>query len=88
MNDYLITIDPQSVDRLGPATPEQAAEVKDSPARKVFDALVMAVVLTVTGLVLMGAGLYIGATDPSVWTDLPLTPEPSGERAEPEESAK
>lgn len=77
-----------TVDYLGRATPETRAEVKASPARRAFNAVLMTVVLIVTGLVLMGAGVYIGATDPSVWTDLPVTPEPSGERAEPEESAR
>ena len=77
-----------TVDYLGPATTEQVAQVKASPARRAFNAALMTVVLIATGLVLMGAGVYIGATDPSVWTDLPFTPEPSGERAEPEESAK
>ena len=76
------------VDRLGPATPETRAEVKATPARRAFNAVLMTVVLIVTGLVPMGAGVYIGATNPSVWTDLPFTPEPSGERAEPEESAR
>ena len=83
MTDYVFTIDP-----LGAPTPEQVAEVKAAPARRAFNAVLMTVVLIVTGLVLMGAGVYIGATDPSVWTDLPFTPEPSGERAEPEESAR
>lgn len=83
MTDYVFTIDP-----LGPATPETRAEVKAAPAMRAFNAVLMTVVLIVTGLVLMGAGVYIGATDPSVWTDLPFTPEPSGERAEPEGSAR
>ena len=79
---------PIVIDPLGAPTPETRAEVKAAPARRAFNAVLMAVVLIVTGLVLMGAGVYIGATDPSVWTDLPFTPEPSGERAEPEESAR
>lgn len=77
-----------TVDYLGPATPEQVTEVKASPAMRAFNAVLTTVVLTVTGLVLMGAGVYIGATDPTIWTELPFTPEPSGERAEPEESAR
>lgn len=76
------------LDRLGPETPEMRAERKATPAMRIFNAVLMTIVLIVTGLVLMGAGVYIGATDPSVWTELPLTPEPSGERAEPEESAR
>lgn len=76
------------IDPLGAETPAQRAERKASPAMRIFNAVLMTVVLIVTGLVLMGAGVYIGATDPSVWTDLPFTPEPSGERAEPEESAR
>lgn len=88
MTDYVFTIDPVGADYLGPATSETRAEVKAAPAMRTFNAVLMTVVLIVTGLVLMGAGVYIGATDPSVWTDLPFTPEPSGERAEPEESAR
>lgn len=68
--------------------PEPAKNEQASPAMRIFNAVLMTVVLIVTGLVLMGAGVYIGATDPTVWTDLPFTPEPSGERAEPEESAR
>lgn len=83
LNDALYVIDP-----LGAPTPEQVAEAKATPAMRIFNAVLMTVVLIVTGLVLMGAGVYIGATDPDVWTELPLTPEPSGERAEPEESAR
>ena len=85
MTDYVYTIDP-----LGAETPEMRAERKaaESPARQALNAVLMTVVLTVAGLVLMGAGIYIGATDPDTWTQLPLTPEPSGERAEPEESAR
>lgn len=77
-----------TIDRLGPATKEQRAEVTNSLGRKVLNAIVTAVAMTVVGLVLMGAGIYIGATDPDTWTQLPFTPEPSGERAEPEEGAR
>lgn len=83
MKDYTVVIDP-----LGAETPEQRAERKATPAMRIFNAVLMTVVLIVTGLVRMGARVYIGATDPTVWTELPLTPEPSGERAEPEESAR
>lgn len=76
------------LDHLGPATPDQRAEAANSLGRKVLNAIVLAVSMTVVGLVLMGAGIYIGATDPDTWTQLPFTPEPSGERAEPEESAR
>jgi hypothetical protein len=85
-HDYVYEVEPY--DYLGPANGQQRAECKATPAMRAFNAVLLAIVLIVTGLVLMGAGVYIGATDPSVWTDLPLTPEPSGERAEPEESAK
>lgn len=78
------------IDPLGAETPEMRAERKaaEAPARKVLNAVVTAVAMTVVGLALMGAGIYIGATDPDTWTQLPFTPEPSGERAEPEESAR
>lgn len=76
------------IDPLGAETPEQTAERKPTPAMRIFNAVLMTVVLIVAGLVLMGVGIYIGATDPGMWTDLPLTPEPSGERAEPEEGAR
>lgn len=90
MNDHVYVIDPvgSEVDRLGPANAEQRAEVAASPGRKVLNAIVTAVAMTVVGLVLMGAGIYIGATDPDTWTQLPFTPSPSGERAEPEEGAR
>lgn len=87
-DDYVYVVDPKSIDRLGPATPEQRAEVANSLGRKVLNAIVTAVAMTLVGLVLMGAGIYIGATDPDTWTQLPFTPEPSGERAEPEEGAR
>lgn len=78
------------IDPLGAEAPEMRAERKaaESPARQALNAVLMTVVLIVAGLVLMGAGVYIGATDPSVWTELPFTPEPSGERAEPEGGAR
>ena len=71
------------LDRLGPATPDQIAERKaaEAPARKVLNAIITAVAMTAVGLVLMGAGIYIGATDPDTWSQLPGVP--SGERAEP-----
>lgn len=88
MNDLIVTID-----RLGaetPETPEMRDERKaaESPARQALNAVLMTVVLTVAGLVLMGAGVYIGATKPAAWNHLPFVPSLSGERAEPEESAK
>lgn len=82
-NEAVFTIDP-----LGAPTPEQVAEVKASPGMRALHAVLMTIGLTVAGLVLMGAGIYIGATDPDTWTQLPFTPEPSGERAEPEEGAR
>lgn len=89
---HVYTIDPHAaeLDRLGLATPDQLADRKaaESTGRKVLNAIVTAVAMTLVGLVLMGAGIYIGATDPDTWTQLPFTPEPSGERAEPKEGAK
>lgn len=76
------------IDPLGAPTPEQVAEVKDSRARRAFNAVLVTIVLAVAAVVLMGAGVYIGATKPDTWNYVPFTPEPSGERAEPEEGAK
>lgn len=80
--------EPVVIDPLGAPTPEQVTEVKDSRARRAFNAVLVTIVLAVAAVVLMGAGVYIGATKPDTWNYVPFTPEPSGERAEPEEGAK
>ena len=86
---------PVVIDRLGPATPETRAEVKASrrtEQRKATKELVTAYLV----MALVAAAFALGSLDGNV-TDsdfrdidihLPFTPEPSGERAEPEESAK
>ena len=77
MNEHIVTIDPRQADYLGPANAEQRADRKtaEPPAQRVLNAVALTVVLVVAGVVLMGAGVYIGAQDPDIWTQLPLTPE-------------
>jgi hypothetical protein len=80
------------VDRLGPATPETLAEVKRdrrAQQRKAFWwSLKFNAVLTL-GIALIGIGSVLGNVLDKDVTDLwKFVPSLSGERAEPEESAK
>jgi flagellar basal body-associated protein FliL len=90
MNEDVFTIDPASVDRLGRSNADQRAERKEAESRgqKALNAVMVTVVLTVAAIALMAAGVFIGATKPEVWNYVPGVPSPSGERAEPEESAR
>lgn len=82
-------------DYLGPATPEQVAEVKaarKAEQRKAIKETLAAYLLLFVVAAFFALGTVVGdATDSNI-TDieipLPFTPEPSGERAEPEESAR
>ena len=90
MTDYVFTIDP-----LGPATPETRAEVKSArrtEQRKATKELVTAYLVMALVAAAFGLGSLVGNVTDSDFRDidihLPFTPEPSGERAEPEESAR
>lgn len=89
------------LDRLGPETPEMRAERKASPAMRTFNKVIVALVLIIAALVIWASGVFVGAMQPTVWNHLPFVVDspcdlvdgpcrvvPSGERAEPEESAK
>jgi hypothetical protein len=85
LNDAMYVIDP-----LGAETPAQRTERKEqeSLGGQLLNIAIVTVVLFVAAVALMASGIYIGATKPEVWNYVPGVPSPSGERAEPEESAK
>jgi hypothetical protein len=87
LTEYVETV---VIDRLGAPTPEQVAErnERESFGRQMVNAFIVTVVLFVAAVALMASGIYIGATKPEVWNYVPGVPSPSGERAEPEESAR
>lgn len=78
------------IDPLGAETPAQRTERKERESRgsQLLNIAIVTVVLFVAAVALMASGIYIGATKPEVWNYVPGVPPPSGERAEPEESAR
>ncbi|HKY59241.1 MAG TPA: hypothetical protein VJL80_14485 [Aeromicrobium sp.] len=86
---------PVVIDPLGPATPETRAEVKSArraEQRKATKELVTAYLVMALVAAAFALGSLVGNVTDSDFRDidihLPFTPEPSGERAEPEESAR
>jgi hypothetical protein len=81
-----------TIDRLGPATPETRAEVKSArraEQRKALKEWATFWVALLVGAVLISVGSVIGNQRNVDVTDLwKFVPSLSGERAEPEESAR
>ena len=80
------------VDYLGPATPETRAEVKSArraEQRKATKELVTAYLVMALVAAAFALGSLVGNVTDSDFRDIDIhLPSPSGERAEPEESAK
>ncbi|MGH3997741.1 MAG: hypothetical protein ACRDTJ_09800 [Pseudonocardiaceae bacterium] len=89
LTEYVETV---VIDRLGPATPETRAEVKRdrrTQQRKALREWATFYAAMLVGFVLIGAGSVVGNRLDVEVTDLwKFVPSLSGERAEPEESAR
>jgi hypothetical protein len=96
MKDQTVTIHPfglgTELDRLGPATPETRAEVKAArrtEQRKATKELITAYLVMALFLAAFALGSLVGNVTDSDFRDIDIhLPSPSGERAEPEESAR
>lgn len=85
-------VNPIVIDPLGAETPEQTAERKAAerkPSLGIAHVLSIVATMLVVAALFTVVGAFYGASDPDAVKDLmPSVPSLSGERAEPEESAR